>query len=87
MVKLPTVIGNVKRFPGYYLRKTGFIILLALLSTLTSFAQQPEVKGTILDEGTKLPVIGATIKLKGQQAGTATGTNGEFSLKVNKLPV
>jgi len=40
MVKIPTVIGNIKRFSGYYLRKTGLIILLAVLSTFTSFAQQ-----------------------------------------------
>jgi len=87
MAKLPIIFGNVNTFPGYILRKTGLLILLALLTTLPSIAQQLEVKGTILDEGTRLPVIGATIKLKEQSSGTTTGINGDFSLKVNKLPV
>jgi len=87
MAKLPLIFGNGKPLPSYYLRKTGIIFLFAVLTTLTSFAQQVEIKGTILDEGSKASVIGATIKLKGQQGGTITDVKGDFSLKVRKLPV
>jgi len=86
MAKLFIIFGNDKTFPGFSFRKTSAIVLFAFL-TMTSFAQQIEVKGTILDEVTKVTVIGATIRLKGQQTGTVTDTNGDFSLKVKTLPV
>lgn len=87
MAKLPIIYGNNKTFPRYFLRKAGVFILFAVFSTLTLFAQQVEVQGTILDEATNVPVIGAAIRVKGQQVGTATDSKGDFRLKVDELPV
>jgi hypothetical protein len=87
MTKLPIIFGNGKTFSGYQLRRTGTVILFALFSTLSMFAQQVDVQGTILDEATNVSVIGATIRVKGQQSGTVTDSKGEFRLKVDKLPV
>ena len=87
MVKLSFILRNVLSFPVNYLRKTGVLILFVVLTTLTLSAQQLDIRGTILDEGSKVSVIGATIKLKGQQGGTVTDSKGNFNLKVSSLPV
>ena len=44
------------------LSKRGYFTLLALLITLTTFAQDINVKGVVLDE-TVTPLIGATIQV------------------------
>jgi TonB-dependent starch-binding outer membrane protein SusC len=87
MAKLPFIFGNGKTFLNNSLRKYGVLFLFAVLTTLAAQAQQIEVSGKILEESTKLPVIGATIKVKGQQLGTVSGATGEFRLKVKTLPV
>jgi len=69
MTKLPLFRGNYKKFPGYFTRKFGIFSFFAVFLNLTVLAQQIEIKGKILDEGSKLTVIGATIKLKGQPGG------------------
>ncbi|ADQ79745.1 TonB-dependent receptor [Paludibacter propionicigenes WB4] len=87
MAKLPFIFGNGKTFLNNSLRKYGVLFLFAVLTTLAARAQQIEVSGKILEEGTKLPVIGATVKVKGQQLGTVSDATGEFRLKVRTLPV
>ena len=70
--------------PTYHtLSKRGYITLLALLVSIITFAQGVTVKGTILDEN-KEPLIGATVQVKGGQAGAATDLDGNFTLTVNK---
>ncbi|MBW3128584.1 SusC/RagA family TonB-linked outer membrane protein [Hymenobacter profundi] len=56
-------------------------LLLFCLSITTAFAQSATVRGTVRDEtGTGLP--GVTVLLKGTTTGTATGSDGNFSLDV-----
>lgn len=64
------------------LSKRGYLTLLALLMTLTSFAQQITVNGVVLDE-TDTPLIGATIQVKNTQKGVITDFDGKFSIKAN----
>jgi len=87
MTKLLLFWGNYKKFPGYFTRKFGIFFLFAFFINLSAFAQQVEIKGKILDEGSKLTVIGATIKLKGQPGGAITNVDGDFRLNVKSLPV
>lgn len=87
MTKLLLFFGNYKKFPAHYVRKVGIAFLCTALTTLSTFAQQIEIKGKILDDNSKESVIGATVKLKGKQGGTITDTNGNYSLIVSKLPV
>ncbi|HEY5509026.1 MAG TPA: SusC/RagA family TonB-linked outer membrane protein, partial [Paludibacter sp.] len=87
MAKLPFIFGNHKRFLKFQARKTGILFLFALFTTLSAYSQQIEIKGNILEESTKLSVIGATVKLKGQKGGTVSDAKGDFSLKVKSLPV
>ena len=59
--------------------------LLTLLLMLGQFAiAQRTIKGLISDAGSKEPIIGAAIAVKGTTVGTITGTDGTFSLDVPK---
>src|ERR1035437_6634853 len=87
MTKLQLFFGNSKMFPAYYVRKIGSTFLFAVLITFSSFAQQIEIKGKVLEENTKIPVVGATIRIKKIPGGTVTSVNGDFSLSARILPV
>ena len=59
--------------------------LLTFLLMLGQFAiAQRTVKGLISEAGSKEPIIGAAIAVKGTTVGTITGTDGTFSLDVPK---
>jgi len=57
------------------------IALCLLLLGQDAFAQSRPVKGRVLDDKGE-PVIGASVLIKGTQAGTITDINGEFRLDV-----
>ena len=68
--------------------KTKFVkfclcIALSLLA-VAALAQKVTIKGTIVDTQTKEALIGASIVVKGTNAGTTTNSNGEFSLNESK---
>ena len=44
------------------------------------YAQQLTVKGTVTEEGTKSPIGGASVIVKGTQHGTSTDMDGHFTL-------
>ena len=50
--------------------------------TETVAQQEITITGTVLDEIHKDPLIGATIRVKGTEAGTVTDIDGKFSIKV-----
>ena len=56
---------------------------MALLVSIITFAQGVTVKGVVIDE-TDIPLIGATVQVKGGQAGAATDLDGNFTLTANK---
>ncbi|HET7733985.1 MAG TPA: TonB-dependent receptor [Paludibacter sp.] len=87
MTKLQLFFGNYKKFPAHAVRKTGLIILVTTITALSAFAQQIEIKGKVLEEGTKSSVIGAVIKIKGQKVTATSDVNGNFGVKVKALPV
>ncbi len=72
---------------NYCTRQFGISLLIAFLTTVSTLAQQIEIKGKVLEENSKASVIGAAIKLKGQKIGTVSDVNGDFTLKVKALPV
>ena len=86
MTKLLLFFGNYKKFPSLSVRKIGLIILFAITSALSAFAQQIEIKGKVLEDNSKVPVIGATVKGKGKQLGTVTDREGNFKISVKSLP-
>lgn len=60
----------------------GLMTLLALVMTLTVFAQNA-VKGVVIDE-TDTPLIGATVMLKGKTTGAITDMDGNFTINAAK---
>ena len=87
MTKLQLIFGNYKKFPAHSVRKAGLLVFFATISALSAFAQQIEIKGKVLEENSKVSVIGATVKVKGKQAGTITDSDGNFRLSVKSLPI
>jgi len=87
MTKLLFIFGSVKTFPKFLVRKSGILFLFAIFTSLTAYAQQVEIKGRILEESSKVSVVGAVVKLKGLNGGTTSDGDGNFSLKVKTLPV
>ena len=87
MTNLQLFIGNGKTFSTHSASKTGIVFLITILSTLSSFAQQIELKGKVLEENTKVSVVGATIRAKNIHGGAVSSVDGDFSLNVKSLPV
>ena len=61
----------------------GWVTLLALMLTISVYAQELTLKGVIVDE-TDTPLIGATIQAKGTSTGAITDFDGKFTLKAKK---
>ena len=57
-------------------------LLLGLFLTVGVFAQQIAVKGHVKD-ATGEPVIGATVRAAGSQAGAVTDFDGNFTIQAN----
>ncbi|MBO4666125.1 MAG: carboxypeptidase regulatory-like domain-containing protein [Paludibacteraceae bacterium] len=60
------------------MRKTLVTLLVCSMSLIAS--AQTSLKGTLIDEATSQPIVGATITLANQNISTTTNQSGEFSL-------
>lgn len=63
----------------HLLWKSAVLALPMMLLSIGAFAQQHEIKGTVLDES-QLPIPGANVVIKGTTNGTITAGNGEFKM-------
>lgn len=61
----------------------GWFTLLALIIAIGVQAQTSTLKGVIIDE-TNIPLIGATVQVKGTATGSITDIDGNFTLQVSK---
>lgn len=61
----------------------GYFTLLALIVTISVYAQELTLKGVIVDE-TDTPLIGATVQVKGTSTGSITDFDGNYTIKANK---
>ena len=59
-----------------------FIIIFALLFSLTTFSQK--IEGAVFDKATNEPLQGVSIHLMDENSGVATDKDGKFILRVNK---
>ena len=76
----------LKKNVAYLLQriKLLFLFLLLLSTSLSSFSQQKiTIKGTVLIENNS-PLAGVSVNVKGSTAGTATDTEGKFTIQVDK---
>ncbi len=60
-------------------------VLLLVLTASVGFAQT-NISGKVTDEASGEPIAGVNIIVKGRVIGTISGTDGNFSLKVNDAP-
>ncbi|MCH5687140.1 carboxypeptidase-like regulatory domain-containing protein [Niabella sp. W65] len=60
----------------------AFLFVLPLLITMTATAQTRTVTGTVVDDSTKAPVSGVTIKVKDGPQTAVTNDQGVFTLNV-----
>lgn len=61
--------------------------LMAVLFSITANAQAVTISGTVRNGTTNESIVAVTVAIKGTSLGTYTNSNGEFSIKVSKLPV
>jgi len=63
------------------------LLLFFLFFAMTGFAQEAKISGNITGDDS-LPLVGATISVKGKVSGTTTNSKGEFNLNYKgKLPI
>ena len=65
-------------------RRALLTLLMACCLVLPAFAQTLTVQGTVVDDKTGEPIIGANVIAKGTAAGAATDFDGNFQLSVSK---
>lgn len=61
----------------------GWFTLLALIFTINLYSQNATLKGVIVDE-TDIPLIGATVQVKGSSTGSITDFDGNYLIKAKK---
>ena len=69
------------------MKKTLQLVLMLTAMAIGHVHAQSVVTGKVLEEDSSEPLIGATVVIMGTAIGTVTDYNGEFSLRVNELPV
>ena len=63
-----------------FLIRFSVVAFFCLLCVLPALAANIKIKGAVKDKLSKEPLIGATIRLLGTQAGAVTDMNGNFEL-------
>lgn len=59
------------------------LFLFAVLGCFTAFAQEKSITGVVLSSEGNVPLVGATVILKGTSTGSVTDVNGRFTIKAN----
>ena len=68
--------------------KSNMIILWIFFLLLNvTFSMAQSISGTVIDEYSKEPIIGASVVINGTSTGTTTDFNGNFKLESTKRPV
>lgn len=65
----------------YSLRLFAVFLLVAAFAVQTAFAQDGQVRGTVLDEEDR-PIPGANVVVEGSSQGTSTNPSGEYELSL-----
>jgi TonB-dependent starch-binding outer membrane protein SusC len=83
-----SLITSIKSGASFFKTKTKLMrrfLLMIMLSLIALYGatQSRNISGKVTDSKDGSPIIGATIKLKGTNVGTSTGTDGTFQLSIN----
>jgi len=66
------------------MKKNIFILFIFFAFSLSTWAQEYKVSGTIVSDDDRMPIIGANVIVKGTTKGTLSDANGRFSIQVQK---
>jgi len=66
------------------MKKEFLSLFIFIVISLSTWAQECKVSGTILSDDDKMPIIGANVVVKGTAKGTITDSNGQFTIEVQK---
>lgn len=88
-----SIVRGLTEMPGFRrtnpLRKLWSFLFLLLMAQLISVHvnAQSKVTGRITDAKTGDPIIGATVRVKGQQVATTSGADGSFTLQTDETSI
>ena len=68
-----------------FLIRFSVVAFFCLLCVLPALAANIKIKGAVKDKLSKEPLIGATIRLLGTQAGAVTDMNGMYDIEIKYL--
>lgn len=73
-----------KKYQPSCVKKHIYVFLVLLMLSTFGLYSQTIIRGNVIDEKTKEPIIGASVALKATTNGTLTDAHGGFSLQVTK---
>lgn len=78
----------MKLYTKHYQRFTFITLLFLWIKCVSAGDGAVTLSGHIIENGTNLPIIGATVQVKGTVSGTITNANGDFSITTKeKFPL
>ncbi|HEY5507568.1 MAG TPA: SusC/RagA family TonB-linked outer membrane protein, partial [Paludibacter sp.] len=66
------------------MKKNIFLLFIFFAFSLSTWAQEYKVSGTIVSDDDRMPIIGANVIVKGTTKGTISDSNGQFSILIQK---
>lgn len=81
VVKIRLILARSKPKINY-MRKIYYLLAIALLLGIQTFAQTKEVTGNVTDSRDGTPLAGVTVRVKGGTASTVTQSDGTFKFNV-----
>ncbi|WP_158798010.1 TonB-dependent receptor [Pedobacter sp. L105] len=70
-------------FKSLLLKRSFLGVLLCCLVSSLAVTAQTKYKGKVIGSDDKLPILGASVRVKGAASGTVTDVNGNFSLSLS----
>ncbi|ADR23098.1 membrane protein [Marivirga tractuosa] len=67
----------------YLLKRTALVLCLLIGINWQGMAQKTQISGTVVDDESKVPLIGVNVVVKGKVLGTTTDFDGNFDFSVN----
>lgn len=65
-----------------FTNKKAILLLYMVLFSVAGFAQQVTLQGRVTDSSTEVPIVGASLVVRGTEQATQTNENGEFTLQL-----
>jgi hypothetical protein len=72
------------KIPIHVRKRKTVLLMVALVISMTSFAQSSAIKGYVYDKSNHAPIANATIKIKGTKAGAISDSTGMFAISGTK---